>query len=148
LKYLLDQSLPTIPQHPWMSKLLGFDFQVEYHPDATNTVAEALSRRETEAASALMALSAPSFQLFDDLRVEHKADQALWAAVSSGDRGKGWCIVDDLITVRGQPFVAAASPLLLALLAHAHGAGHEGAEKTMHRFRSDFYTLSERDTVR
>jgi hypothetical protein len=26
LKYLLDQSLPTIPQHPWTSKLLGFDF--------------------------------------------------------------------------------------------------------------------------
>lgn len=30
LKFLLDQHLATIPQHQWVSKLLSFDFSVEY----------------------------------------------------------------------------------------------------------------------
>jgi hypothetical protein len=29
LKYLLDQRLSTVPQHQWLSKLFGFDFEVE-----------------------------------------------------------------------------------------------------------------------
>jgi hypothetical protein len=45
LKYLFDQRLATIPQHQWVSKLIGFDFRVEYKPSSSNTVADALSRR-------------------------------------------------------------------------------------------------------
>jgi hypothetical protein len=48
LKFLLDQRLSTIPQHQWVSKLLGFDFKVEYKPGASNTVVDALSLRDTE----------------------------------------------------------------------------------------------------
>jgi hypothetical protein len=48
LKFLLDQKLSTIPQHQWASKLLGFDFRVEYKPGSTNIVADALSRRDTD----------------------------------------------------------------------------------------------------
>jgi hypothetical protein len=44
LKNLLDQRLATIPQHQWVSKLMGFDFVVEYKPGANNTVDDALSR--------------------------------------------------------------------------------------------------------
>jgi hypothetical protein len=47
LRYLLDQRLATIPQHQWVNKIMGFDFRVEYKPGACNTVADALSRRET-----------------------------------------------------------------------------------------------------
>jgi hypothetical protein len=45
LKYLLDQRLTTIPQHQWISKLIGYDFRVQYKAGATNTVTDALSRR-------------------------------------------------------------------------------------------------------
>jgi hypothetical protein len=47
LKFLLDQHLAMIPQHHWVSKLLDYDFAVEYKPGALNTVADALSRRDT-----------------------------------------------------------------------------------------------------
>jgi hypothetical protein len=60
-----------------VSKLLGFNFTVEYRPGSTNLVTDALSRRDTEASGEVMAISAPSFQLFDDLRAKHKEDLTL-----------------------------------------------------------------------
>jgi hypothetical protein len=62
LKFLLDQRLAMIPQHHWVGKLLGFDFTVEYKPGATNTVADALSRRDTEE-GVVLAISAPGLTL-------------------------------------------------------------------------------------
>jgi hypothetical protein len=47
LKFFLDQRLATIPQHQWLSKLLGFDFSVQYKSGRTNVVVDALSRCNT-----------------------------------------------------------------------------------------------------
>jgi transposase InsO family protein len=41
--------------------------------------------------------------------------------------------------VRGKVYVAADSPSLPAILSAAHGMGHEGIEKTLHRLRQDFF---------
>jgi hypothetical protein len=60
LIFLLDQCLSTIPQPQCASKLLGFDFQVEYKPGAHNVMADALSHRDMESA-VVMAISSPSF---------------------------------------------------------------------------------------
>ena len=73
---MLDQWLSTVPQHQWISKLFGFDFSVEYRPGHLNTVADALSRRDSDLASsadesvgvALCIRSGPSFGLFTDIR--------------------------------------------------------------------------------
>ena len=51
LKFLLDQRLSTVPQHQWISKLFGFEFSVEYRPGRLNTVADTLSRRDSDLAS-------------------------------------------------------------------------------------------------
>eukprot|EP00267_Zea_mays_P048480 XP_020401050.1 uncharacterized protein LOC109942893 [Zea mays] len=67
LKYLLDQRLATIPQHHWVGKLLGFDFSVEYKPGVANSVADALSRRDTEDGT-LLAIFGPRFDFIDRLR--------------------------------------------------------------------------------
>jgi hypothetical protein len=77
LRYLLDQRLATIPQHQWVNKIMGFDFRVEYKPGACNTVVDALSRRETGETNQLMAMSAPTFRVFDDLRTEIEEIAAL-----------------------------------------------------------------------
>jgi hypothetical protein len=72
LKFLLDQRLSTVPQHQWISKLFGFDFTVEYRPGRLNTVADALSRHDTDPADVdgdveetmLCIRSGPTFALF------------------------------------------------------------------------------------
>jgi hypothetical protein len=77
LKFLLNQRLSTVPQHQWISKMFSFDFSVEYRSGRLNTVADALSRRDTEevalsstgaVGAGLYALSGPSFTLLDAVR--------------------------------------------------------------------------------
>ena len=58
LKFLLDQRSATIPEHHLVGKLLGFDFTVEYKSESSNTVADALSRRDTDNVG-ILAISEP-----------------------------------------------------------------------------------------
>lgn len=45
LKLLIDQSKVGSEYHCWVRKLLGFNFQIQYMPGASNRAADALSRR-------------------------------------------------------------------------------------------------------
>jgi hypothetical protein len=128
--------LATILQHQWASKLLGFDFRVQYKPGSTNVVADALSRRDIEEVALAHAISAVSFTLFDDLQAEYSSETALTELrqdVINGGRGDQWAIIDDLVTRGGRVFVATSSPSLATVLAHAHGVGHEGVQKMLHK---------------
>jgi hypothetical protein len=150
LKFLLDQRLATLPQHQWASKLIGFDFKVEFKPGTTNVVTDTLSRRDTEETTTVAALSIPSFHLFGDLRRELDTDLALRVLkeeAAAGARGASWAVVDDLITVDGRVYVPTSSASLQAILDNEHGAGHEGTEKTLHRVRADFHIPSTRALV-
>jgi hypothetical protein len=46
LKFLLKQKVGTLFQRKWISKLLGYDFVVEYKKGVENRVADALSRKD------------------------------------------------------------------------------------------------------
>jgi len=142
LKFLLDQSLATIPQHHWVGKLLGFDFSVEYKPGATNVVADAHSRRDTDEGS-ILAISGPRFDFIDRLRQAQDVDPALVALrdeINAGQRGAPWTVVDNMIAYAGRLYVAPASALLPELVAAVHEDGHEGVQRTLHRIRRDFHS--------
>lgn len=122
LKFLLDQRLSTILQHHWVSKLLGFDFRVEYKPGKQNVVADALSRRDTDTTT-IMALSAPSFALFDDLRQEAEGATDLAtikAQVLGGQLDAPWSVQDGLVLYNRKANIHPSSPLLSAIVEAAH----------------------------
>jgi hypothetical protein len=142
LKYLLDQRLSTIPQHHWVGKLLGFDFTVEYKPGHANTVADALSRRDTPEDAGVMALSAPRFDFVARLRQAQATDPALLALhdeIQVGSRQLPWAIVDDLVQYSGRLYIPPASPLLQEVLVAVHKEAHEGVQRTLHHLRRDFH---------
>ena len=41
---ILKQTIQTPEQHKWLTKLLGFEFDIVYKPSAQNLQADALSR--------------------------------------------------------------------------------------------------------
>ena len=149
LKFLLDQRLATIPQHHWVGKLLGFDFSVEYKAGNTNIVAYALSRRDTEEATAL-AISGPRFDFIDRLRQATSTDPALVALkdeLATGTRAAPWSLLDGLVAFKGRLYIPPASPLLHEVLTAVHDDGHEGVQCTLHRLRRDFHSPNLRKTV-
>jgi hypothetical protein len=110
LNFLLDQRLATIAQHHWVGKLLGFDFMVEYKVGSTNTVVDALSRRDTKEPT-LLALSGPTFNVVDCLRQAHDIDPALVALkeeLVAGQRTGSWSVVDGLVAFKGRLYVPLA----------------------------------------
>ena len=141
LKFLLDQRLSTIPQHHWVGKLLGYDFSVEYKPGAQNTVADALSRRDTPE-GVVLAISAPRFDYIERLRQAQVQDPALVAIrdeLSASTRSAPWSIVDGLVTYDSWLYVPSALALLPEIVAAVHDDGHEGVQRTLHRLRRDFH---------
>jgi hypothetical protein len=92
-----------------------------------------------------MALSTPSFKLFDDLRVEYDSDTmlaALCQAILADPQDDKWAVVDGL-----RIFVPATSPCVATILEIAHGTGHEGTQKTLHRLQADFFLPGARTIV-
>lgn len=57
LKYLADQKISTPIEQKYMTKLLGYNYRIEYKLGSSNKVADALSRREFDnAQGAIMAI--------------------------------------------------------------------------------------------
>jgi hypothetical protein len=150
LRFLLDPRLTTIPQHQWASKLLGYDFVVEYKPGPLNVVADALSRCSEEEGE-LGALSGPQFSLFNDIREEINGEVTLSqlrdAIRGGGAKSAAWSVVDGLILFKGRVYVAPSSKTRQEILELVHGTGHEGVHKTLHRLRADFHIPGDKRVV-
>jgi hypothetical protein len=142
LKFLLDQCLATIPQHHWVGKLLGFDFSVGYKAGSTNTVADALSRCDTDE-PAILAISGPGFDFIDRLRQSHTIAPALVVLkeeLTIGQRPGSWSLLDGLMAFDGHLYIAPASQLLHELISAVHNDVHEGIQRTLHCLRRDFHS--------
>lgn len=82
LKYFFGQRENTPFQHKWVSKLLGFDYEIQYKNGAENLVVDALSRvhvneeKNTDNATLeLYAISYPYLGWMDELRRYNEQDE-------------------------------------------------------------------------
>jgi hypothetical protein len=57
LKYFLEQRLSSKEQQKWVTKILGYDFEIVYKKGKKNVVADALSRKDEDVEAFLYAIS-------------------------------------------------------------------------------------------
>ena len=73
LKYLLSQNQVQDAYNKWVYKLLGFNFDIEYKPGGSNTVADALSRQPM--ITELQELHISKVQVLDQSQIQTEIDQ-------------------------------------------------------------------------
>lgn len=81
LKGLISQVIQTPAQHKWLTKLLGFDYEIIYTPGKSNVVADALSRVIEPPEAIFSAISECQSLIGDQLRtfyLNHPVGQALF----------------------------------------------------------------------
>lgn len=93
LKNLLKQTVQTPDQHFFLSKLLGYDFTIEYKRGRDNIVADALSRQMEEEnlqldAEIKILCSSVYPEWMNQLLNENKTDPWLLSSKAKADRGE------------------------------------------------------------
>jgi hypothetical protein len=116
---------------------------VEFKPGRQNTAADALSHRDEEGPM-VHSLSIPTFDFFDQFRVEAENLPEVVTKrqmIEAGTGESGWSLVDGMVVHGGHLFMPSSASAWPQILAHAHGIGHEGVQKTLQRLRTSFSTL-------
>ncbi|KZV56866.1 peroxidase 64 [Dorcoceras hygrometricum] len=85
LKELLHQRITTPDQQPWLSKLLGYEFQIKYKAGTLNGAADALSRCVE---TAMNSISIPQWQDMQEIKTAVKRDPTLIEIMAKLEKGE------------------------------------------------------------
>ena len=75
LKHFLEQRLSSEEQQTWVTKILGYDFEIIYKKGKLNVVADALSRKNEEVEALLCAISIIQPVWITEARYEWRKDK-------------------------------------------------------------------------
>jgi hypothetical protein len=147
LKFLLEQKVGTPFQQKWITKLIGYDFTVEFKKGEDNRIADALSRREGwEEEVALSLLSIPTLNWIEKLKEQYQKDEKLKSLLarwqSNNLNSSKYAFKDGLLFYKNRLYLGSCQAIKEQVLAFVHSdpmAGHSGFERTMQRAKRDFF---------
>lgn len=122
LKYLLEQRMMVSEHQKWLTKILGYDFEIHYKPGLENKAADALSRVQEDVL--LIAISVPSVISIPDLRAHLASDPLLSKIIQdlrAGKECRGYSLFQDCLKFKWRLVLPASSPLIPILLQEYHG---------------------------
>nr|GEY56852.1 Ty3/gypsy retrotransposon protein [Tanacetum cinerariifolium] len=151
LKHLLTQRVQTSDQHKWITKLLGYDFEIHYKPGKDNRVADALSRVDTPIS---LAISTPTTTWLHALRKYFATDsvgKTVWKKISDQpQQNVTYTLSDGLIYVGNRLFIPNEPAIRTCLLQEFHSSplgGHSGIKANVKRLTTVFYWPNVGDDV-
>lgn len=148
LKFLLDQKVGTPIRQRWVSKLLGYDFLVDYKLGKENKVVDAISKSHEEAGPVTLILtmvSVPKLELLEELRQlyldDPKVQVLLW---KWGIRSWGLNTATRMVCFyyKQRMYVTHHKTFKLKLLELVHSSptrGHSRYDKIIHRVKREFF---------
>ena len=81
LKHFLEQRLSSEERKKWVTKMLGYDFEIIYKKGKKNVVADALSRNDEDVEAFLCAISIIQPDWINEARDEWKNDEEVWELI-------------------------------------------------------------------
>jgi len=81
LKYFLEQRLSFEELQKWVTKMLGYDFEIIYKKWNQNVVANALSKKDENVEALLCAISIIQPDWINEAREEWKNDEEMWELI-------------------------------------------------------------------
>jgi hypothetical protein len=146
LKYFLEQRLSSEEQQKWVTKILGYDFEIIYKKGKQNVVADALSRKDEDVEAFLCDISIIQPDWIVEARDEWKNDEKVWSLIqrlqqdSSASDTSTW--KNDSLWYKDRLYLCKDSQLKQKALLELHTSpvgGHSGFLKTYHRVKKDFF---------
>jgi hypothetical protein len=146
LKYFLEQRLSSEEQQKWVTKILGYDFEIIYKKGKQNVVEDAISRKDEDVEAFLCAISIIQPDWIIEARDEWKNDEKVWTLIqrlqqdSSASDTFTW--KNDSLWYKDRLYFCKNSQLKQKVLLEFHTSpvgGHSGFLKTYHRVKKDFF---------
>ena len=81
IKHFLEQRISSEEQQKWVTKMLGYDFEIIYKKWKLNVVADALSRKNEEVEAFLCVISIIQSDWITEARDEWKKDEEVWTLI-------------------------------------------------------------------
>lgn len=150
LKYLLEQREVTMDYQRWLTRIMGYDFDIAYKLGSENKVADGLSRivqySGAEMKSMLCSLIVPSSLQLQDIYAEIDTDQDIQEMIAKLSRHEevkaGFSVCQGRLMYKGclvLPKTSAYIPLILQQCHDGVLGGHSGVLRTYKRIRECFY---------
>lgn len=133
LKYLLSQKISINMQQKWLTKLLGYDYDIVYKIGQENKVADALSRQEKCDHNSMAALSVVQTDWLKDLKQSWQDDvdiqKIITELVGNPSSHKHYSWQHDVLTYKGRLVVGSEKNMRAKILLELHDSpvgGHSG----------------------
>ena len=142
---MVEQKATTPFQHMWLSKLMGYDFEVQYKLEKENVAGDALSR---VSGSQLLHISLPHAQqeFFDSLKRLWQTDSHLSKLVTELKANKlshpQYTYINIELRRKGKLVVGNDVEIKTHIFKWLHDSavgGHSGRDATLHRIKSLFF---------
>lgn len=145
LKHLLEQRITKDNQQTWMSKLMGFQFDIMYKKGKENVVADALSRQH-EIVECSHILSFPVWKESTEVEKEVAQDSEMQKIIQDLQQGTsswpGYSLFKEKFFYKKRLVIPAKLSLMPILLAEYHSSpsgGHSGFLLTYRRMAANLY---------
>ena len=142
LKHFLEHRLSSEEHKKWVTKMLGYDFEIIYKKGKLNVVVDALSRKDEEVEALLCAISIIQPDWITEARDEWNKDEEVWTLIqnlqqdpSTSNKFSG---KNDSLWYKYHFYICKNSQLKQKILLELHTSplgGHLGFLKTYHRVK-------------
>lgn len=161
LKLILEQKVGTPAQQKWISKLICYDFHIEYKQGKENKVAYTLSRRfEVEAKEiGCMMISGPSLDWVERLKLSYSIDMHFKHIIEQLNDSPEvvlgvfslFSMVNGTLLRNGRIYLGQNEEFQKDIMDYIHNSpigGHSCYEKTLRRAKSEFYWAGMRSDIK